>query len=276
MDLHQEPSSRTFFIKDFHQQGLLPSSQTFSIKNFHTWDTIKGPEDDDMFFAVDMVHVGEGHSIPKRTEVTNFALRLFGGQHCSRCAKHIAPHSAQAARSLNAGHIREIGVNVSKENWRVSANFHVSLAYSVHSSNQTIQSTSSRTRLRMRNSQTMKRAMIAMLGPPIVASILIRALLRRTMRSCTRLGSPTPDHRLSLNLGSEHLLDPRRQHSIILVRHDSIKFRANLLSEFEYYLAMRFPDHSRRKLMNAMHNGYALVFLHPRLQEAYAYYNSRS
>jgi hypothetical protein len=43
-------------------------------------------------------------------------------------------------------------------------------------------------------------------------------------------------------------------------RPDSIKLRANLLLEFEYCVAMRFPEDTRRKLMNAMNNGYALVF----------------
>jgi hypothetical protein len=43
-------------------------------------------------------------------------------------------------------------------------------------------------------------------------------------------------------------------------RHDSRTFRANLLLEFEYYVTMRFPEHTRPKLMGAMHKGYALGF----------------
>jgi hypothetical protein len=47
-------------------------------KQFLAWlDTLKGPEDDDIVFAEDMVHVWEELPIAERTEVTNFALRLF-------------------------------------------------------------------------------------------------------------------------------------------------------------------------------------------------------
>jgi hypothetical protein len=43
-------------------------------------------------------------------------------------------------------------------------------------------------------------------------------------------------------------------------RPDSIKLRASLLLEFEYCVAMRFPEDTRRELIKALHKGYALVF----------------
>jgi hypothetical protein len=43
-------------------------------------------------------------------------------------------------------------------------------------------------------------------------------------------------------------------------RPDAIKLQANLLLEFQYCVAMRFPEDTRRKLMNAMNHGYTLVF----------------
>jgi hypothetical protein len=48
-------------------------------------DTLKGPEDDDLVFAEDIVHVWEDLSLTERKELTTFALELFGdrGVKCS-------------------------------------------------------------------------------------------------------------------------------------------------------------------------------------------------